>query len=134
MRPRLAMLAALAITVLVAGCGGESTIYAQHATANCLTQWRAPVSTSTDDLDYVAQDASGGGIAGDGYTIALGATVNDAKRLEAAYKVFAAALDSPTDDILYRRANAVILWDDTPDDSDREDIEKCLLPKGGSRG
>jgi hypothetical protein len=111
------------------GGGGDGT-FSRDASATCLRDAGADVSTAKADLDFVAETASAGGIHatvnGGTVTIAFGRTDNDAARLEAAYKAFGEGFDVPVDDILKRDGNAVLYWDATPTDEQASTVEGCL--------
>jgi hypothetical protein len=119
----------LVVVLVLAACGGGGS-FQRDATADCLRDAGADVSTTKDDLDYVAQAASGGGIYakvdGTAVTVSFDRTEQDAERTEAAYKVFADAFDSPVDDILKRKGNAVLMWDATPTGEQSSTVEDCL--------
>jgi hypothetical protein len=128
-----AISAAVAFVLVLAACGGGGGggSASREPTASCLRSSGADnVSTAKDDLDYVAQTASAGGIqatvSGTTVTIALGRTEEDAKRLEAAYKIFAEGFGVPVDDVLKRKGNAVIMWDATPTNEQSGKVEDCL--------
>lgn len=111
------------------GGGGDGT-FGRDASATCLRDAGADVSTAKADLDFVAETASAGGIHatvdGGTVTIAFGRTDNDAERLEAAYKAFGEGFDVPVDDILKREGNVVVMWDATPTDKQASTVEGCL--------
>jgi hypothetical protein len=124
--------AVIAATVvgLACGCGGGGEHYELGAFRSCADD--APGVTIDDDatLDYLAEDASGGAVAlsvtGTVVTVAFGRTENDAKRMASTYKLFAEAFETPIDDILYRRGNTVVIWDETPTERDRDRLDACL--------
>jgi hypothetical protein len=125
-----AALVAVVVVAVCAGCGGGREHYELGALRSCAED--APNVMVDDDatLDYVAEDATGGAVAlivtGSNVTVALGRTENDAKRIASAYRLFAEAFDTPVDDIVYRRGNAVVVWENTPTDLERELLEACL--------
>jgi hypothetical protein len=87
-------------------------------------------NTNQDDLDYVAQDAGEGAfetdIGSNSVTVVFERSDGDAKRTEAAYKVFGAAFDTPVEDILHRAGSVVVVWDKTPSDSEEQQLADCL--------
>lgn len=115
-----------ATVMFLSGCGGASTLYSASTTASCLAN--AGIAPITSNADYIAQAASGGGYAivvdGISVNVSFGRTVADAKRTASAYSIFAG--DTPTSDILFRRGNAVIVWDSTPTSAERQAVEGCL--------
>lgn len=120
---------ALAAALLAAGCGGdgEPELYQLEPTRACLEE--AGHDVSMDDLDFVASTATGGAFRADAaeneVTVTFGESEDEAERTAAAYRNFA----GPTIDIehvLFRRANAVLLWGAPPGDEERAPVEACL--------
>jgi hypothetical protein len=128
---KLTVVASLGILALAAGCGGGgSSTKSVDEVSSCLRDSGAQVSTSQDDLDYVAQDATLGALKADigatSVTVTFDRTEGDAKRTEAAYKIFAGALDVPIDDVLARQGATVVIWDDAPSDDEASQLGSCL--------
>lgn len=98
-------------------------------TADCLRGYSA-VETNQGELDYVAQDAGAGALKaefdGNGVTISFERSESDAKRTQRAYEAFAGAFDTSTEDVLERRANAVLAWDKSPTDDEKTRVIECL--------
>jgi hypothetical protein len=112
-------------------CGGGGKSYSLESTSSCLTAVGGfDVSTSADDLDYIAQDASGGALTadinGDRVVVAFGGSSADGQRMEATYKMFAAGFGVPVSDILARHGNAVVSWDNTPAQNQATAVAECL--------
>lgn len=132
----LAMLFALCVIAAGCGKGGSSSSHSLAATKSCLEDANVSVSTSTDDLDYVAQAAGEGAflahVGSADATVAFERSANDAKRTKAAYEAFAEGTGVPTDDILFQEGNAVVLWSRTPEGSERETLKACLQERSDS--
>jgi hypothetical protein len=126
----IASLSLATLGVALGGCGGGGASYALDDTVSCLQGNGISVSTDEDDLDFVAQDAGEGALEAEigenTVTVAFERSENDAKRTEAAYKIFAGALDTPVEDILNRRGNAVVAWENTPSDFESSQLDDCL--------
>jgi hypothetical protein len=116
--------------VIVGGCGGGGKTYALDPTASCLRANGVIVTTDEEDFDNLAQDAAEGameaGFSENSATIAFERSDNDAKRLRAAYAIFAGAFDTPADDILFQEGNAVIVWSKTPTEDESGQVDECL--------
>jgi hypothetical protein len=127
-RRRLLALAG-ALAVVLGGCGGEAEpeLYSVEPTNACLKE--AGFVTSLDDLDFVASTASGGGLHGryqaNQVTIAFGEDEEESARMEQAYRNFAGAR-IPIDDVLFRSANAVLVWGAPPSEEERTRVDGCL--------
>ena len=124
---RLLAIVTATLAAAVAGCGGgEGDSYSVEATADCLrgNELVSNVSTASDDLDVIADNAPGGGIraeVGDEnieVQLAFGRTDNDADTLEEGYELF--------DVSVTKRSNAVIAWTFDPNDEERSAVEDCL--------
>ena len=90
---------------------GEGS-YSREATAACLQSTGSAVSTSEADLDFVADEATGGGIhasvGGMFVTIAFGQTTHDAELTESAYRSVSQSFGEPVDEVISRHGNAVL--------------------------
>lgn len=129
----------LTLTGVASGCGGGDgkTVTAADL-ERCLKDDDVLATLGSEELDYVAEAAGDGGIYvnygdpipdapnGNRANVAVERSGSDAKRTEAAYKVFAKAFSSSTEDVLMRKGNVVVLWDKTPTDDERSTIEDCL--------
>ena len=118
----------------LAGCGGSgsATLYSRNATASCLRAKGLDTSTSSDDLDYIAMNASGGAIHGKigatGVTISFGSTEAEAEKTRSHYQSVVDVFGTPSGGILTRKGNAVLMWDDTPTAAESSTAEACLTP------
>jgi hypothetical protein len=110
----------------LAGCGGGSASYSSEATAQCLrsSDLVSNVSTSSEDLDLIAENAPGGGIRGEvgekniEVQLAFGRTTGDTETLRNGYELF--DVDVQTE------GNVVIAWTFDPTEDERQAIEDCL--------
>ena len=119
------------VALVVAACGGGGgDHYSRDATATCLREAGADVSTSGEDLDLVAAEAGEGGLHATldetSVTIAFERTEADAKRTMSVYRSFGDAFGMPFEDILKREGNAVALWDASPTDEQKSTVDDCL--------
>lgn len=131
MRSRTGSLAgAVVVAALVAGCGGGGGggHYSASATQSCLEG--QGLNVSREDADYIALDAAEGGyfvtVGGTGVDVSFERSADDARRTQAGYRLFAGALDAPVKDVLFRKGNVVLAWEDRPTDQERQSVEDCL--------
>lgn len=124
-RPAVRVVVAMTSALALAGCGGTST-YDMADVRSCIDD----ESSIRPAEDTVAQNASGGAfeteLHGNRLTLAFGRTDTDAKRMYSAYRTLANAFNQPINDILERKGNLVTLWQDTPNDTERASLERCL--------
>jgi hypothetical protein len=119
----------VAAALLAAGCGGadEPDAYRLEPTRSCLEH--AGLDVTTDDLDFVASTAAGGALRTDlpenEVTISFGDTEAEAERTARAYRNFAGPT-IPIEHVLFRRANAVLVWGAPPSDVDQMRVTACL--------
>jgi hypothetical protein len=133
---RTTVAAILGVAVL-GGCGGGSaTIYDRDATASCLSSQAAvaSISTSNNDLDYIAQAALGGGIyvkypSGNDANVSFERTTSDANRTYSSYKATGAAVAGNISDLLNQKTNVVIAFSNTPTTGELAAITDCLASK-----
>ena len=82
-----------------------------------------------DDLDLVAGDAGRGGVkvewVRNSANIAGERSESDADNTESAYRTFGEAFDTDLDELLHKDGTVVVLYDNTPDDAERQAIEAC---------
>jgi hypothetical protein len=112
-------------------------IYNLDATASCVSTQSAvaSISTSKDDLDFIAQSALGGAIyvnyhSGNDANVSFERTVSDAKRSYKAYKAVGVLIAGGVRDLLEERNNVVIAFTDAPTSQERDAITSCLAAKG----
>ena len=134
---RSGLAAALALVVLVAGCGGSSgdepSSYALAPTKACLLT-EDGVKVNTKDVDFVATTALGGAmrvkVSRQNFVVmAFGENEAEAARIEEAYRDFAGKR-IPIDDVLQRRKNLVLVWNAPPTGEDDGAISGCLKGAG----
>lgn len=121
------LLAALGLTVALAGCG-STTIYTLGATESCLAQRGAKIG---GPLDFVASTATGGAfrttLSDNWVTVAFGQTLAGGQELEDAWTRFAYPnVKNGLPSVLQRYDNVVTLWHKTPQDSDLSLVVGCL--------
>jgi hypothetical protein len=125
---RLAFLvAAAAIVVGLAGCGGQK-VYTLDRSKACLQQRAVRIG---GPLSFVANTATGGAfranLPGNFVQVAFGDTQGSGIDIENAYQRFALPNVRPgLPDVLRRYNNAVTLWHVHPSDSDLALIVGCL--------
>jgi hypothetical protein len=125
---RRSVLLAVAVTVLVAGCGGESS-YTRAKTRACLERKDVRIGGK---LDFVASTATDGAFVahlddGNFATVLFGESESDAEELESAYHRFAFPnVKEGLPDVLRRDRNAVVLWHEHPSDDDVATVSDCL--------
>ena len=126
----LLAVAGLALSACGSGADAGEGSYSRDATAACLQSAGSAVSTSEADLDFVADEATGGGIhasVGSMFvTIAFGQTTHDAELTESAYRSVSQSFGEPVDEVISRHGNAVLRWDKPPTDDERSTAERCL--------
>jgi hypothetical protein len=128
MRFRLAVLVVVAV---VAGCGGdddEPELYALEPTRDCLRDADIEVSENTDD--FVASTALGGSFRAAFPTdniavLSFGESIEDAARIEAAYRNFAPA-GAQLERVLGRFRNVTMIWSFGPSEEDLKTVSDCL--------
>jgi hypothetical protein len=116
--------ALVVLVVVLAGCGGGGKTYSASATRSCLEDAGATVDAS--GADYIAQAASGGGfevITADRkiLNVSFGKDNGEAKQILDSYR----ALGGGGNPGVYRKGNAVLVWDDDPG-ADRDTVDGCL--------
>lgn len=122
----------VSLLLLAAGCGGgDSTSYSSARVRDCVDDTAGiEVTAERQDLDAVMEDAEAGAfkvtVDGEDVSLAFSETEGDARRMAATLEVFATAFNAPVDDILERRGNLVILWENTPTDEQRDALGGCL--------
>jgi hypothetical protein len=120
------------LALIAAGCGGGSTtIYDAERTSACIAK---EATVDEKDSDFVSARASGGTYSATvgGTRVVLGffGTVGDAKKAESAYKSAAAAFPAPIGDVLFRKGNVTMAWDEKPTSSQKSVVVDCLREKG----
>jgi hypothetical protein len=124
---RVPWLLAIVLAVGVAGCGGESS-YSVTDTRACLLARGVHVGGK---LDFVASTATGGAFAArlgnNSVKLVFGETEQDAEQIQLAYENFAFPnVRSGLPDVLRREKNAVMLWQQHPQDADLSLVVGCL--------
>jgi hypothetical protein len=126
------LLAALAVLVLLAGCGGdeddETELYTLDPTRACLVDRGVQVSDNRDD--FVASTALGGSLraefaSGNIVVLSFGESLEDAARVAAAYERFAperVALEN----VLGRFRNVTMIWSFNPGQDELMTVSDCL--------
>jgi hypothetical protein len=128
-RHRRALPALAAVSLVLAGCGGDPPpdSYALEPTRACLQDADVPVST--DGLDFVASTALGGALVarpGDNrVVVAFGDSPAGASRIVRAYRQFAGKR-IPLRDLLFQEKNAVLLWEEPPTEEQAKTVRDCL--------
>ena len=134
---RSGLAAAVALTALLAGCGGsggdEPSSYALAPTRACL-QSEDGVTVNSKDVDFVASTALGGAmrvkVSPQNFVVmAFGDDEAEAERIEEAYRDFAGKR-IPIDDVLERRKNLVLVWNAPPTGEDEAALSNCLKGAG----
>lgn len=121
-----------ASVVALVGCGGSAdTPYSLAQTKACLQESQAVTFPDDQSGDLIADGAPGGSLVadfagGNSVTIAFGRSAEDAKRMRAAYKLFADAFDTPIDDIFFVDRNVAYGFENTPTDSESAAVRDCL--------
>lgn len=124
MRPLVCL---LAVVLLVASCGGQSTkLYSQEKSRACFNSKGIRLGGA---LDFVATTATGGALrahlADNDLTVVFGATTADADNINQAYHRFHSE-NVGIDDVLRQQNNVVMLWHEHPSDIDLNRITGCL--------
>jgi hypothetical protein len=127
MRVRLAVLTAVA---LLAGCGGEDDpdLYTLEPTRECLADEDVRVSENVSD--FVASTALGGSMralfpSDNVVVLSFGESLQDAARIEAAYRNFAPP-EARLDALLGRFRNVTMVWSFAPAQEDLKTVSDCL--------
>ena len=122
--------AALAATMLLAGCGGgedEPELFQLARTKSCLEDANIPVRTR--NLDFVARNALGGGLharfGGNHVTLAFGESDEGARDIEEAYRRFAGRT-IVIEKVLRREGNVVMVWAGEPSAAELDAVRGCL--------
>jgi len=121
----------LYLAVMAGGCGGgrEPALYTLGPTAECLERF-AIVRIDPSALDPFALEAGAGAFeveTGSGVTVSFARSDGEAQRVEGRYRDALRTISAvPVDDILDRRRNAVLRWENTPTAYERERIARCL--------
>ena len=122
---RFALVALLTAGVL-AGCGKNTPSYTLAKSSACLRQ---DGLTLGGPLDFVATTATGGAVRvrlrDNAMTLVFGQTLGDADNIDAAYRRFHAS-NVGIDDVLRQQGNAVMLWQQHPNDGDLGTVTGCL--------
>lgn len=120
------MLVVLLLAGLLSACGTNGTIYTAAKTRSCFAAHGATIATPGGDL--VASTATGGAFRADlgsnFVTVAFGATVADANKIDAAYRRFAGK-NIGINDVLFQQGNAVMLWHLQPQ-AEQPGVAACL--------
>jgi hypothetical protein len=125
---RRSLLLAVAVAVLVGGCGSQAN-YSSANTRACLDGKDVRIGGK---LDFVASTATDGAFVahldgGNFVTVLFGENEKDAGELESAYQRFAFPnVKEGLPDVLRRDRNAVLLWHAHPSDDDVRTISDCL--------
>ena len=124
---RVAPLSLVLIVLALAGCGGSKS-YSLEDTKACLETRGAQIGGK---LDFVASTATGGafvaGVGQNSVKVVFGETNDDAEQIELAYDHFALPnVKAGLPDVLRRQGNAVMLWQEHPQDSDLALVTGCL--------
>lgn len=119
------------VAVVAAGCsGGSEEPYGLSATEACLAAADGVEIRDREGVDLILDDAPGGalevGLSGNVASIGFGRTSKDAERMMAGYRVWAAALETPINDIVFERRNVVIGFESSPTEAELETVEGCL--------
>jgi hypothetical protein len=126
---QLLHVAVVAAVAAAAGCMGGDSDYGLDPTRECLSG--ADVRVDTREIDVVASTAPGGALhatfPGNEVTVSFGGDVDDAARMERAYRRFANPSVRPRlDHVLKRRRNAVMIWGVAPAPADESRVVGCL--------
>src|SRR5262245_18805108 len=124
---RVAPLSLVLIVFAVAGCGGSKS-YSLEDTKACLEARGVHIGGK---LDFVASTATGGAfvasVGQNSVKVVFGETDDDAEQIELAYDHFALPnVKAGLADVLRRQGNAVMLWQEHPQDSDLALVTGCL--------
>lgn len=121
----LRLAAAVALAIVLAGCGSSSAPYTADSTAPCLRKLGYSVEPPTSDL--IADTAENGGLIARGFgntlTLAFGADARDGLRLARAYRRFG---PKRLRDLIQPKRNAVMVWTIAPTLAQMEAARKCL--------
>jgi hypothetical protein len=123
--------ALVTLVVLVAGCGGQPSVYKADGTAKCLRGLGYDATTDSAEIGVIAAAAPNGGlrasVPGNTVTIAFGANADDALKIEGAFRRFAPKKLRPhISDVMRTQNNAVLLWTVTPPLDEMNKVFKCL--------
>jgi hypothetical protein len=128
-RTPVAVLLALLVAVLAAGCGTPPH-YSRDSTRTCFAS--AGKRITDPAKDFVAESATDGtfrvwlhGKRGQFVTISFGEDAADAKNIADGYLRFHAK-NIGISDILYLEKNVVLLWREHPSDADLGVVRDCL--------
>lgn len=125
---RRSLLLAVAVAVLVGGCGSQAN-YSRAKTRACLESNDVRIGGK---LDFVASTATDGAFVAhlddrNFATVLFGEDESDAEELESAYHRFAFPnVKEGLPDVLRRDRNAVLLWHQHPSEDDLQTISDCL--------
>jgi hypothetical protein len=127
---------ALAVALLVAGCGVRTTKpFTASGTAGCLkSHGFTGVTTDPLKVGFIAAFADRGGISaisamGNHLTIAFAADADSTGSTEQAFRSHAPkSLRPHISDILQVNRNAVLVWTTTPDPAELDAAARCLNP------
>ena len=131
---RFSVLAALAVVLVLAGCGGRSsTPYTAAGTKECLTKnGFTGVTSDVKKIGFIAAFQANGGIQarspqGNVLTIAFTDSTDSVPGIEKAYRKAAPARLRPhMSDIMEAQRNAVLVWTVSPSPSELTTAENCL--------
>jgi hypothetical protein len=117
----------LTLALLPAGCGGSDTkLFTPAKTRSCLVGKGAAIG---GPLDFIASTATGGAfkarVARNRVTVVFGETQEDARQIAFAY-TRAAGRNIGIGDVLARRLNVVLLWNEHPTDEQLGVVADCL--------
>lgn len=118
----------VASLVVLTGCGGDELgLYELGPTRSCLRE--ANLNPTQKDLDFVASTALGGALRvrfpDNLLSLTFGRSLNEAERLERAYRRFAPRR-FPIQDVLRRENNVVMLWGVSPTIDELDTVIRCL--------
>ena len=124
------VLLATALLLLASACGGEDEpeLYSLDPTRACLVEHDVRVAANTDD--FVASTALGGSLRGtfpsdNVVVLSFGESLEDAARIEAAYKRFAPRRVR-LENVLGRFRNVTMIWSFSPSGDDLKTVSDCL--------
>jgi hypothetical protein len=124
----LSGLAVLALALTAAGCGGgSSATYHAKAASSCIAK---QATVNEKDSDFISARASDGtfsaSVAGTRVVLGFFGTIDDAKKAESDYKAAAAAFPVPIKDVLFRKGNVTMAWDEKPTSAQKSVVVDCL--------
>jgi hypothetical protein len=133
---RAAVIGAMLLSSLAAGCGGSESAesYTADATAGFLSAKGADVDPDRENVDFIAGEAAKGALRaefeGHEVIVSFHKSSSDAKDSEKSYgaffegeKGYGALYEG---DRVDRKGNAVIAWSSLPTDYQREAVDECL--------